>query len=127
MIEINVPDNKEKIVFIGEQLRKINEKIEKYNHLEEYKPKELGELTDKVIYYQDKLGEMSKVLFDQRDILKQQYYMEYKHSPALGKKLFLEYNAKLHAPYDKLKEKCWKILGLVEKIITKNELNEDLQ
>ncbi|MFW6226397.1 MAG: hypothetical protein ACOC3V_05520 [bacterium] len=124
-LNINIPeDHKEKLNFIKEQITKIYIQLNNYERLEEYNPKELAVLSEKTMYYLDKVGEMSCVLFEQRDKLKKQYFIKYLHSPELGKKLFLDYNAKIHAPYDKLKDKCWKIFEIIDKKIIKNKLSK---
>lgn len=125
-MKYNIPNNhKKNLVFIKEQVKKIDENVNMLDYIKEYKPKQLAELSDKTMYYLDKLGEMSRIIFEQRDIVKNMFYKEYKKAPELGKKLFLDYNAKVHEPYDKLKNKCWKILESIEKNILKHEHNEN--
>jgi hypothetical protein len=42
--------------------------------------------------------------------LQDHYTTTYIKSPAMGKKLFLDHYFSLHKPYDKVKDKCWKLI-----------------
>lgn len=56
------------------------------------------------------VGEMSISRFNVMEPLEEEYKLKYQQSPALGKTLFLEHYNLIHAPYDKLKNKCFDLL-----------------
>ena len=72
----------------------------------------------------DVIGVLSITRFEARTKLEELYDLKYKHSPELGKTLYLEHYESLHKPYDKLKLKCYSLLCRIDPDQFK-ELEED--
>lgn len=62
----------------------------------------------------DCVGELSIPIFNARQSIEDHFDGKYKHSPALGKQLWLKKYTKLHKPLDALKNKCWNILDSMD-------------
>jgi hypothetical protein len=67
-------------------------------------------LYEDIIKILDYVGRLSMYVFDVEDEMERMYTMKYKHSPELGKELWLEHYGKLHQPYNLLKNRCFRML-----------------
>jgi len=60
-----------------------------------------------------KVGQLAATRDGIQTELNNHYSNNYKNSPAIGKKLYLNHYAALYKPYDKLKDKIWKTLTII--------------
>jgi len=74
----------------------------------------------------DVIGVLSITRFDARTKLEELYDLKYKHSPELGKTLYLEHYESLHKPYDKLKVKCFNLLAKINPAVYKEMEDDEL-
>lgn len=68
------------------------------------------ETFEETIRILDYLGRLSLPAFAIEDELESMYALQYKHSPELGKKLWLDHYDSIHHPYTLLKNRCFRIL-----------------
>lgn len=84
-------------------------------------------LYEEIIRALDYVGKLSMPAFTIEDELEAMYIIRYKHSPELGKKLWLEDYENVHHPYTLLKNRCFKLLdeldGLYREIYKKDPPN----
>lgn len=57
-----------------------------------------------------KVADLSTTRSEIQTKLNDYYTKTYNHSPAMGKKLFLDHYFTLHKPYDDIKDKIWKLI-----------------
>jgi hypothetical protein len=65
---------------------------------------------DSIIMVLNYVGNLSTPSFNIQDDLKDLYILQYPHSPALAKQLFLEHYEQMHRPYNLLKNRCYRLL-----------------
>jgi hypothetical protein len=65
---------------------------------------------DNIIMVLNYIGNLSTPSFNIQDDLKDLYVLQYPHSPALAKQLFLEHYEQIHKPYNLLKNRCYRLL-----------------
>lgn len=120
-ITIELQDQKEELTKATDLLEKVKREYNMYKK-ESKGLKKISIPKDRrkfLVYMVDKIlgatGEISITRFDVREKLEKEYTMKYLQSPALGKTLFLEHYASIHAPYDKIKNKCFDLLTKLDK------------
>lgn len=101
----DIAKNKAKSIILDRPVT--DEDIRKYIDIPNHKRKFLVYMVDNIL---SAAGDMSITRFEAMIELEEEYKMKYLQSPALGKTLFVEHYEKLHAPYDKLKNKCFDLL-----------------
>jgi len=72
---------------------------------------ELYEEIVRCLWYVAKLSEAPFAIEDQLEAL---YTLHYKHAPALGKQLWLRHYDEIHHPYSILKNRCFRLLELLD-------------
>ena len=119
-IELKLEDHSRELEQAGNILNKVSKEFKWYKEtkvdIPHRKKFTLVYLTSKVL---DLVGELSMTRFDVRDSLEEKYKIQYCKSPELGKKLYLEHYESIHKPYDKIKNKCFELLGRID---PKNEI-----
>lgn len=110
-----LPDHSEEFEKAKEMLQRVVNDINWHNSVS----KELSKFkVDNMIYIVDGIlciiADLSMSRFEIRDMLEEAYSKQYVKSPALGKKLFIKEYEELHEPYDKIKNKCFDLLGKLQ-------------
>ena len=117
--DFNLPDHTSDLARIEDIISKIRSKLETIttnktinnaNHLA------LFEETVKVLL---NVGGLSQPVFEIGDEMEAMYTQRYKHAPSLGKQLYLGHYEGIHHPYDILKNRCFKLLGDLDKLYAK--------
>lgn len=83
------------------------EHTKKFNEMDDEVLDEVVFMTESVL---ETLGNMSTDVKQSIDKKEKHYIVHYKHSPALGKELWLKEYFDAFKPYDKLKERGWEII-----------------
>ena len=63
-----------------------------------------------IIVVLDYLGNLSLPAFETQNELEEMYKMKFLRSPELGKKLWLDHYGEIHKPYNKLKNRCYRLI-----------------
>jgi hypothetical protein len=72
------------------------------------------ELFEEIVRCLVYVGKLSEVAFAIEDQLEALYTQQYKHSPALGKQLWLQHYDEIHHPYSILKNRCFRLLEMLD-------------
>lgn len=72
------------------------------------------ELFEEIVRCLMYVAKLSEPTFQIEDELEALYTRNFKHSPALGKQLWLEHYDELHHPYSILKNRCYRLLELLD-------------
>jgi hypothetical protein len=94
-----------------EKLKKRFEIVQAQKSINDCTHTELFEEIVRCLLY---IGKLSKPAFDIEDQLEALYIKQFKHSPALGKQLWLEHYDQIHHPYSILKNRCFRLLELLD-------------
>ena len=94
-----------------EKLKKRFEVIQAQKSINDCTHVELFEEIVRCLLY---IGKLSKPAFEIEDQLEALYTQQFKHSPALGKQLWLEHYDDIHHPYSILKNRCFRLLELLD-------------
>ena len=110
-----------KLPIHSNELSKAEELIEKLkNKLEVIIKKETVDeqnhdyLYNEIVRILDYVGRLSMPYFKIEDELEQMYVLQFKHAPELGKHLWLQHYEDLHHPYTLLKNRCFRLLELLD-------------
>lgn len=122
--DFNLPNHSNELSKVEEVIEKYQKKfkaIKSKNTITDIEHTTLFEETVSVLNY---LGKLSMPAFEIEDELEEMYMKQYMHSPELAKKLWLDHFAKIHHPYNLLKNRCFKLLDdLDEMYISVNKKN----
>jgi hypothetical protein len=113
-VDFKLPDHTSELSKAEEVIEKLKKRFEimqmqscinDANHLELFE-----ELVRCLMY----VGKLSEPAFGIEDQLEAIYVLQYKHAPALGKQLWLEHYDEIHHPYTILKNRCFRLLELLD-------------
>jgi hypothetical protein len=114
-IEFNIPNHEPELQEVEALLNKLQTKIKTFKKQEKTftieQEEAIVKLSTDLLYM---VGELSMPIFALREEMEEAYSKKYVKSPALGKKLYLEQYENVHKPYDKLKNKAFKIINHFE-------------
>jgi hypothetical protein len=103
------------------ELSKAEEVIEKYKKRFEIMQMQRSindashvELFEEIVRCLTYVGKLSEPAFAIEDQLEKEYVLKFKHAPALGKQLWLEHYDEVHHPYTILKNRCYRLLELLD-------------
>jgi hypothetical protein len=94
-----------------DKLKKRFEIVQRQKSINNCTHTELYEEIVRCLMYVAKLSEPAFQVEDQLEAL---YTQNYKHAPALGKQLWLEHYDEVHHPYSILKNRCYRLLELLD-------------
>ncbi|MFA5366670.1 MAG: hypothetical protein WC333_02200 [Dehalococcoidia bacterium] len=69
-----------------------------------------GNLYEEIVRVLDYVGGLSRAAFAVQEEVEAVYFRKYKSTPALAKKLWLDHYALIHKPYNRLKNRCFRML-----------------
>ena len=72
------------------------------------------EFYEEIMRVLDYTGRLSMQIFAINDLLEEQYLKKYKNAPAMAKELWLNHYEQLHQPYNKIKNRCFKLLDRLD-------------
>lgn len=73
-----------------------------------------------------KLGDLSIPVFEAREKIETSYFKKYKNSPALGKSLYLKEYSKFHFEYDRLKNKAFRLINIINPMPEEDMVEEEI-
>ena len=113
-VDFKLPDHSNELSKAEEVIEKLKKRFEivqmqhninDANHLELFE-----ELVRCLLY----VGKLSQPAFDIEEQLEGLYTQKFKHALALGKQLWLEHYDDIHHPYSILKNRCFRLLELLD-------------
>ena len=113
-VDFKLPDHSNelsKAEEVIEKLKKRFEIVQMQHNINDANHLELFEELCRVLLY---VGKLSQPAFDIEDQLEEMYTQHYKHAPAMGKTLWLEHYDDIHHPYTILKNRCFRLLELLD-------------
>ena len=108
--DFHLPDHTKELSQADSCLCKIKANFELYQKLQNLTDKSHTSLYEEIVRVLDYVGNLSVPTFKIEDELEALYTKQFKHSPALGKKLWLDHYDYLHRPYTLLKNRCYRLL-----------------
>lgn len=126
VIELDLPNNQQKIENVKIALDNINEQI---NFLSIKNDLELDgynlcyEEIRKILYF---VADISLPCYEYNKYLEDYYFFKYKRKPMLAKKLWLCHYALIHEDYNELKNKCYRLFNKLNKKYKINDSDIDL-
>jgi hypothetical protein len=115
----NLPNHTNELSKAEEVIGKLKDKIDNHSKLKNINNNSHDSLYDEVCRVLDYLGRLSTPVFNVQDRMEEMYTLQYKHCPALGKKLWLTHYENVHHPYNILKNRCFRLLELLDEIYIK--------
>jgi len=112
--DFNLPNHESELYDAEEAIRKIKTKlaiIYKENLINDFIHEYYYEETMRILDYVGKLSTPASALSNE---IEEMYMLKFKHSPALAKKLWLDHYQDIHHPYNILKNRCWRILNILD-------------
>lgn len=122
--DFNLPDNKNELCDAEDRISKIRIDLDLIYFENKINNNLHDKYYNKIVWILDKIGQLSMTAFEINNKLEDMYFLKYKHSPALAKKLWQEHYENIHRPYNILKNRCYRMLdALDENYITNFNIN----
>jgi len=109
-VKFNLPSHIEELKKASELIENIKDRFDSHQKFKNLTDKSHTSLYEEIIRVLDYVGNLSGHVFNIEEELEAMYVMQFKHSPALGKKLWLDHYDYLHRPYTLLKNRCYRML-----------------
>lgn len=114
-LDLNLPDNNRELEMVTKVINSLDNQIKFTGFVKTVTEAEYFKLYNKLIDSLEYLGDLSLSVFAIEDYIEDKYLMVYKSNPDFTKKLWYAHYAKLHHPYTRLKEKCFRLLTSLDK------------
>jgi len=108
--DFNLPDHTNELSKAEGLIDKIKIKFESHQKFKNLTDKSHTSLYEEIVRVLDYVGNLSVPAFKIEEELEAMYVMQFKHAPAMGKKLWLDHYDYLHKPYTLLKNRCYRLL-----------------
>jgi hypothetical protein len=105
-VDFNLPNHEEDIVKADVFLKNVKKRFGKIKKSKNIDEKTYTLMFDDIIRVLDFVGLLSEPAFAIENDLEYKYMVTYPNSPSLAKLLWLKHYAKIHHPYDILKNRC---------------------
>ena len=118
-IDLNLPDHSEELYEVEDYINKIKKQIQQCTADNKLDDKTYTALYDKItnaLYY---VGGLSMPAFDVQEKLEEEYFNTYKHAPELARKLWLDHYARIHRPYNILKNRLFRMYDNLDELYIK--------
>jgi spore coat protein CotH len=113
-VDFNLPDHTNELSKAEELIDKYKKRFEIMQMQHSINDCTHTELFEEVVRCLAYIGKLSETRFAIEDELEAMYIKRYKHQPALGKQLWLEHYDEIHHPYTLLKNRCFRLLELLD-------------
>jgi len=107
---LQLPNHQNELSKAEDIIAKLKVKVEVISITNSISADEHLVLYDEIIRVLDYVGRLSMPVFAIEDDMEKAYTLKYKRSPALAKKLCYDHYEDLHRDYNKLKNRCFKLL-----------------
>lgn len=108
--DFKLPNHRDELGNANEIIKKLRKKFKLVQGFKEINDGNHDEIYNDLIKILDYVGRLSTPALEIEDELERMYILHYPKSPKLSKKLFNDHYKEIHHPYDKLKNKCFKML-----------------
>jgi hypothetical protein len=115
-INLNIPNHIEELKKVDVYLTGLNKKINSLKTNKAINKNVHQEYLDKIVHVLLYVGGLSNPAFSIYETLEDTYTKTYKKSPQLGRKLWLEHYEEIHRPYNHLKNKCYRVIDVLDKV-----------
>jgi hypothetical protein len=112
--DFNLPNHNNQLSKADDIIEKLKKRIEIHITQKTLDLKNFTPLYEEVVRVLDYVGRLSMPAFAIEDELEEMYTLKFHHSPELGKKLWLDHYETIHHPYTVLKNRCFKLLELLD-------------
>lgn len=117
--DLKLPNHANELSNAEDSIEKIKCRFKTYQDSKTISNKQYIAMYEETIKVLDYVGRLSMPVFDIENQLEELYFKQFKHSPELAKKLWLEHYEKIHHPYNTLKNRCFKLLDEYDKLYFK--------
>ena len=111
--DFNLPNHSNELSKATDFIENLKQKIEKLKTEKSIDGNIHTIVYEEIIRALDYVGRLSMPIFEIEEQMKDMYFKQYKHSPQLARKLWLDHYEKIHHPYNLLKNRCF---GLLDKL-----------
>jgi hypothetical protein len=108
--DFKLPNHSNELSKATDFIEKLKLKIEKLKAEKSIDGNVHTTVYEEVIRVLDYVGRLSMPAFEIEEPMREMYIMQYKHSPLLAKKLWIDHYEKIHHPYTLLKNRCFRLL-----------------
>jgi len=109
--DFNLPCHDNELSKAGDVIENLKNKVNKcITSVELITDKQFVRVYEEIIRVLDYVGRLSMPAFAIEDELEEMYKMRFLRAPELGKKLWFDHYEDIHRPYNKLKNRCFKLL-----------------
>lgn len=117
--DFSIPSNKNEIAVATDNIEKLKFFIEKLSDNNLINDDMHEYYFDEVIKSLDYVGSLSLPAFNAISDIEFHYTMKYLPYPNLAKKLYLDHYSIIHQPYNILKNRCFRLLDMLDEIYIK--------
>ena len=116
--DFKLPNHENELSQAEDVINKLKQKIT-LSEVQKMSNKQFIETFEEVIRALDYVGKLSLPTFGIEDEMEAMYVKQYRHSPALAKKFWLDHYGNVHRPYNILKNRCFKLLDELDALYIK--------
>ena len=116
--DFKLPNHENELSQAEDVINKLKQKII-LSEVQKMSDKQFIETFEEIIRALDYVGKLSLPTFAIEDKMEAMYVKQYRHSPALAKKLWLDHYGNVHRPYNILKNRCFKLLDELDALYIK--------
>lgn len=109
--EIDLPDHQEEFKKLENFISKIKKQLNIISNQKSLTKDKYTDIWNEISRGLFFIGNLSKPVFNLRDSLEEKYKKTYINSPELAKNLFLKHNQNMNKPYDKYKNRLYKLFN----------------
>jgi hypothetical protein len=112
--DFNLPNHRNELSKADSVIDKHKRKLEAFQANGNIDDKSHTELFEEIVRALIYVGRLSEPAFEIGDELEAMYTLQFKHSPSLAKQLWLEHYEDIHRPYTVLKNRCYRLLDMLD-------------
>lgn len=109
-IDFNLPANKKELFEAEDQITKLRIELDLIYYENTINDNTHNYYFEEIVRVLDYVGSLSKPAFAVGQEIEDLYFLKFKHSPALAKRLWQEHYENIHRPYNLLKNRCYRML-----------------
>jgi len=108
--ELNIPNHINELKTVNKIIVNLKLKLTLLVKHDNLNGKEHKILYEEIVRVLDYIGKLSMPAFGYETSLEEMYYLKYRSTPKLAKYLWVKHYAEIHSPYNKYKNRCFKLL-----------------
>lgn len=114
LVDFNLPDHSNELSKAEEVIQKLKKRFEVAQMQRTINDCTHTEMFEQIVRCLLYVAKLSEPAFEIEDQLEAMYTKNFKHCPALGKTLWLQHYDEIHHPYSILKNRCYRLLELLD-------------